>query len=439
MTKKVQKAEVLIVGAGIAGLTAAYRLSAKGYNVTVLEAHSCIGGRVHSLFETPIRISGTCIEAGKALLDDRHTQTKQLIKEVGLVYTVVSSSDGVDCITQLPTPSEKILKAIETLKKQVTYRLEKLKDREALDRIDLREWILSNGNGINDVLAIEHILYRHFMSTCDGHSLLSFLYLLQISDFSFKRQKTHRVMGGMAKLTSRLSESIGRENIVINSNVKKITQTSRWVKAETEKEVFQAKYLVLAINPLAVREIEFVEPLPQERVECTDYLSAKRDMAVIFIEYLNAFWKGKGLSGCVESLLPYRVEGIEFYPQLFDASCQGSSEALLGMRVPVAFFRVHSYWKRNVIDILHEAFPNTKEVKDYLHVYAYNWSLQEYFPGVVVYPVKGYLSRYDGIQSAPIGRIYFCGAEYSDKSYGSIEGAVITGENVSKELIGKLK
>src|ERR1700677_4051222 len=41
--------KIVIIGAGLAGLTAAYRLQQKGHNVEVYEAHPRAGGRVHSV------------------------------------------------------------------------------------------------------------------------------------------------------------------------------------------------------------------------------------------------------------------------------------------------------------------------------------------------------------------------------------------------------
>ncbi|HRE31586.1 MAG TPA: FAD-dependent oxidoreductase [Candidatus Berkiella sp.] len=42
------KSKIIVIGAGLAGLTFAYRLQQQGKHVAVYEAMSCVGGRVHS-------------------------------------------------------------------------------------------------------------------------------------------------------------------------------------------------------------------------------------------------------------------------------------------------------------------------------------------------------------------------------------------------------
>src|SRR5438105_3972520 len=68
------KCDVLIIGAGLAGLTAARHLVDEGYRVIVLEARSRAGGRVHTLVEpdwpTPIESGAEFIHGSVAILDD---------------------------------------------------------------------------------------------------------------------------------------------------------------------------------------------------------------------------------------------------------------------------------------------------------------------------------------------------------------------------------
>src|SRR5262245_6201676 len=71
---------VVIVGAGLAGLTAATDLAAAGCGVTVLEARDRVGGRTHGVEVAP----GAWIDGGAAYLGDRHTDREKMIRELGL-------------------------------------------------------------------------------------------------------------------------------------------------------------------------------------------------------------------------------------------------------------------------------------------------------------------------------------------------------------------
>jgi monoamine oxidase len=65
-----RRAKVIVVGAGLAGLSAAYELAHKGFYVTVYEARNRVGGRVWS--RTDI-VKGKTLEAGGELIGSNHT------------------------------------------------------------------------------------------------------------------------------------------------------------------------------------------------------------------------------------------------------------------------------------------------------------------------------------------------------------------------------
>ncbi len=44
-----EKQKIVIIGAGLAGLTTAYRLFEKGYDIEIYEARPRVGGRIHSV------------------------------------------------------------------------------------------------------------------------------------------------------------------------------------------------------------------------------------------------------------------------------------------------------------------------------------------------------------------------------------------------------
>jgi monoamine oxidase len=60
---------VIVIGAGFAGLAAAYELHSVGYEVTVLESRRRVGGRVKTLYDF---IEGRVIEAGAELIGSNH-------------------------------------------------------------------------------------------------------------------------------------------------------------------------------------------------------------------------------------------------------------------------------------------------------------------------------------------------------------------------------
>jgi protoporphyrinogen oxidase len=84
----------VVVGAGLAGLTCAYRLQQRGWRVTVLEADDRIGGRV--LTE---RKDGHVYDVGPTLVSDKYTEYLKLVDELGLRDRVVPSSTLIGVVS----------------------------------------------------------------------------------------------------------------------------------------------------------------------------------------------------------------------------------------------------------------------------------------------------------------------------------------------------
>src|SRR5512133_3251530 len=72
---------VAVVGAGLAGLTCAYRLKQAGITADVFEASDHLGGRCRTDITT---FPGLVAEHGGELIDQGHTQVRQLARELGL-------------------------------------------------------------------------------------------------------------------------------------------------------------------------------------------------------------------------------------------------------------------------------------------------------------------------------------------------------------------
>lgn len=74
-------ADVVVVGAGIAGLAAAYRLKAHGLKPLVVEQNDRLGGRMRT-----DRIGGYNIDAGVTILGRRYRRMRALVRELGLQH-----------------------------------------------------------------------------------------------------------------------------------------------------------------------------------------------------------------------------------------------------------------------------------------------------------------------------------------------------------------
>jgi len=84
--------KVIIIGAGVAGLTAASHLVKSGFDVHIFEARKSIGGRLFSISHTD---SGEVIDNGQHLISGAYTEFMSLLNELG-TSTYLKSSDGLN-------------------------------------------------------------------------------------------------------------------------------------------------------------------------------------------------------------------------------------------------------------------------------------------------------------------------------------------------------
>src|SRR5687767_4098621 len=82
--------QIVVVGAGLAGLAAARELEASGGSVTLIEARDRVGGRVHT-FRTGLE-SGQHAEAGADLIEEDQSHVRGLADDLGLTTTRILSA-----------------------------------------------------------------------------------------------------------------------------------------------------------------------------------------------------------------------------------------------------------------------------------------------------------------------------------------------------------
>ena len=85
------KADVVVIGAGFAGLTAAYELSHAGADVTVVEARNRVGGRVISFTDL---VSGSAMEGGAELIGTNHAIWLDYAKRFKLGFIDITEEDA---------------------------------------------------------------------------------------------------------------------------------------------------------------------------------------------------------------------------------------------------------------------------------------------------------------------------------------------------------
>ena len=223
-------ARVVVVGAGLAGLTCAYRLKMAGIDATIYEANTRIGGRCWT--RRGDFAEGQIAEHGGELIDQSHTKIRQLARELGLPLDnlLAAEPNGSELCLHFDGFNYPYANAVDDLKEiwQPLHRdlseagyptlYNNFTERGAqLDKMSIIDWIEETvpggmGSPLGQLLDVTYNI--EYGAESDRQSALNLLYLLgynspgQFTVFGQSNEKYH-VRGGNDQIVTRLADFLG--------------------------------------------------------------------------------------------------------------------------------------------------------------------------------------------------------------------------------------
>jgi monoamine oxidase len=327
-----RKKKVLVLGAGLAGLSAAWELSQKGHDVTVLEAQMRPGGRVCTLREG--FSDGLYADCGASELPADHEYTMRYVKLFGLqldpwyrpelnMMSRVFHVQGVRSLTGAAakwpvemTAEERALGSGGLAQKYFMAPLKELGDPKApgwppeslarWDGMTVAEMMRSLGASPGAVSLLGLQLYLDLPA--DGMEKTSALWLLRDSLLSPGGQEIHRIRGGMDLLPKAFAERLA-DRIVYGAPVVRIEQSAQGVEVAVQRaagrERLTADYAVCTLPFSVLRTIEVApdfSPPKRKAIEELPYAAC----AKIYLQARRKFWMEQKLSGFACTDLPIR-------------------------------------------------------------------------------------------------------------------------------------
>lgn len=445
--------DVVVIGAGLAGLSAARKLVEAGRTVAVLEARDRVGGRTHGGV-----LEGALIDLGGTWLGEGHTQMYALVEQLGL-ETFPTWNDAGKLLLDLggkqsPLASHKGATpklnpiALADLA-QGLARFEKLArsvdpakpwahpKAEHLDSQTYESWVrrnLKTPTGRSYFRVLAEALYSADGS--DMSLLHTLFYTVSNGDMETlastdKGAQKDRVVGGSVLVSQRLSEGL---DVRLNSPVARIAQDDAGVTVTTRNgETVTASHAIAAIPPTLSGRIDYQPIMPAWRDQLTQRVPAGT-VAKCFAAYPKPFWREAGWNGqAVSDRGPVKIT--------FDVS---PPEAEVGILIGFVEGGEARRWqrlpdeerRRQVLACFVRYFgPEAANPTSYLEQ---DWSAEEFTRGCYgAHFTPGVWTSYGDILRDPVGRIHWAGAEYAVEWNGYMEGAVRSGRKTAEEILAE--
>lgn len=442
--------DVVIIGAGACGLTAATQVKADGLSVIVLEARERVGGRLQT-DET----SGALLELGGQWVSPEQTALKAALQELGLETferyrdgdSVYVSPDGSShrftgeifpASPETQAEIERMIGILDELVAQVDPDApwEHPRARE-LDGITWRAFLeqLSDDDEARANVAMftaEAMLTKPSHSFSALQSLLmaasagSFSHLVD-ADFILDR----RVVGGLQLVPLRLAEALG-DDVMLNRPVRRVEWSDDGVVVTADGDLtVSARRVIVAVPPNLYDRIDYVPTLPLRRHVLHQHLSLGLVIKIHAV-YETPFWRQDGLSGTAFS--PYLP-----VHEAYDNSNHGDPRGVLvGFASDARADRLLALdpeeRKTAILDNLAQYYGDQARTPQ-IYVES-DWGSEEWTRGAYAASFDmGGLERFGPDQRTPVGPIHWACSDLAGAGYQHVDGAIRMGHWVAAEVV----
>jgi monoamine oxidase len=458
-------ADVIVVGAGFAGLMAARQVVNAGKSAIVLEARGRVGGRTlnHEIGD------GKVTELGAQFVGPTQDHVLKLMDDLGIgkydtydtglniYYDGITTSGRTETFSDTsplgaaPTdpfvagPAAAVVAQLDQMSTQVPldapWNAPSAKD---WDSQTLYTWTQNNGAQGNKQFAevVETAIEAIFGAESRDISLLYTAFYIAASGNesnpgTFERNfntrqggQQWRVTGGTQLIAIKMAQQLGNR-VVLNAPVRKITQTGSGVTVDSDRGQFTGKRVIVAIPPTLAGRIQYEPLLPILRDQLTQRMP-NGSLMKCDAYYDKPFWRDKGLTGQV-------VSNVGYARTTFDSSPpDGNPGVMMGFVGGRQNRALAGKSQQEIKQVVLQDFVNYfgDEAANPRDFVIQNWSGEEWNRGcpVALYS-PGVLLDYGPSLRAPVDRIHWAGTETSTYWNGYMDGAVRSGERAAAEVI----
>ena len=446
--------EVAIVGAGVAGLTAAWRLRQQGVRVRVFEAQNRIGGRMLSLRNH--FADGQVIELGGELIDTGHANIRKLAGELGLVLDdlldgdsdhdswffdgrAISEAEIIRAFVPIAAAIERDLAAAGDGEHDDTDQNPKFRE---LVELSIAQWF--DRNGVRGWLRkLLDVAYTTEMGLeIDQQSALNFLTFIGTEDkdafriFGASDERFH-VRGGNDLiphgLAAKLADAIESGHVLeaIRGDADGYLLSFR--KGEAAREV-RARQVVLALPFTLLRKVRIDVELPERKRRAIEGLVYGSN-AKLMIGFERRVWREHHANGASMSDLAYQTSWDTSRKQ---AGSAGALTNFTGGRHGIELGQgTPKQQAEAAVRDLERVFPGIAAARGGAAEARMHWPSNPWVLGSYACLRPGDWSVLGGAVRESVGGLHFAGEHCSIEAQGFMEGGCESGELAAQAVLAQ--
>jgi monoamine oxidase len=447
-----READVVVVGAGLAGLIAARVVARAGLEPLVLEARDRVGGRV---LGAPIG-DGAVAELGGQWVGYRDARLRSLLAE--LEIDVFPTFDRGAHLIETRERARRYRGSIPRLRPRALLDLGRARwrmDRRARrvpadapweaprarehDDTVLDSWLDENLHAAEARSLLDVAVATIWGEDPHGISLLCALSFISVAGSFDALSSTRggllqdRVAGGPTRLAETLAAELG-ERVACDCPVTSIADRGAGVEVAVGALRVTARRAIVTAPPSLAARIRFEPALPASRETALRSLPPGSVIKILAV-YERPFWREHGLSGRAVT-----VRGP--VTSTFDNSPPAGQPGVLvgfvpGKRARELASRPPAERRERVLETFTRLYgPEAARPQAYLEK---DWTADPWTRGCYFgLPARGAITSLMSTFGAPTGAIHWAGAETALSSYGGMDGAVLSGERAGAEVIAAL-
>lgn len=451
------RSSVLIVGAGIAGLTAAYRLQQAGVQADVVEAGRRVGGRLRSLRN----VAGNpgVVEMGGEFIDTRHTAVRSLANELGLELADLRLADtGLDpevlffqghrvsqqqIIEEFSPLAERIADDLQSLgNRNISYH-EPCEAAVQLDRLSIAEYVATMPISpvLEQLLRVAYI--TEFGRDAESQSCLNMLFLIgaevgKWSTYGISDERYH-VVGGNDQIPQKLAERLRKavETGTVLESIRARPEERYQVSVRQGSTSVERIYeRILVTVPFGVlRQVELAIDLPPVKRQAIEQLGYGTSTK-LSLPFQDRIWRSRYHS----TISVY--SDLDFQNTWESARyAVGSAGWLTNLRGGTNGMRLGEgspeAQAQKLLSDFEGIFPGISAAQQGKVVRSF-WAAEPYSLGSYACYLPGQWTAIGGAEGERVGNIWFAGEHCSPGSQGYMNGACETAEIAARSILQDL-